>query len=153
MGLSLRREHRAPRALSNVYGWHSAVSGAGVDVRAKVDALYFFLVAVSAFFTLAVVGVLVLFFGVKYRRRHADEVGAHIEGSLPLELLWIVIPTIIAMVMFGWGATLYFEHAAAAGRGDADLRRRQAVDVEVPAHRRASVRSTSCTSRSAGRSR
>jgi cytochrome c oxidase subunit 2 len=73
----------------------------------QVDALYFFVVAVSAFFAL-VVATLVIVFGVKYRRRHAGEVGARIEGSLPLELLWSVIPTVIAMVMFGWGASVFY---------------------------------------------
>jgi cytochrome c oxidase subunit 2 len=74
---------------------------------ADVDALYFFIVAVSAFFALGV-AVAVIYFGVKYRRRHEGEVGARIEGNLPLELLWSVIPTMIAMVMFGWGASVYY---------------------------------------------
>ena len=72
-----------------------------------VDALYFFIVAVTAFFAL-VVAVAVIYFGAKYRRRHEGEVGARIEGNLPLELMWSVIPTIIAMVMFGWGASVYY---------------------------------------------
>jgi cytochrome c oxidase subunit 2 len=72
-----------------------------------VDALYFFIVAVTAFFAL-VVAVAVIYFGAKYRRRHDGEVGARIEGNLPLELMWSVIPTIIAMVMFGWGASVYY---------------------------------------------
>jgi cytochrome c oxidase subunit 2 len=72
-----------------------------------VDALYFFIVAVTAFFAL-VVAVMVIYFGVKYRRRHDGEVGARIEGNLVLELLWSVIPTMIAMVMFGWGASVYY---------------------------------------------
>jgi cytochrome c oxidase subunit 2 len=74
---------------------------------ADVDALYFFIIAVSAFFALVVAGA-VIFFGVKYRRRHEGEVGARIEGNLVLELLWSVIPTMIAMVMFGWGASVYY---------------------------------------------
>jgi cytochrome c oxidase subunit 2 len=72
-----------------------------------VDALYFFIVAVSSFFAL-LVAVLVIAFGVKFHRRHAGEVGARIEGNLPMELLWSVIPTVIAMVMFGWGASVYY---------------------------------------------
>jgi cytochrome c oxidase subunit II len=72
-----------------------------------VDALYFFIVAVSAFFAL-LVAVLVIVFGVKFHRRHPGEVGARIEGNLPLELLWSVIPTVIAMVMFGWGASVFY---------------------------------------------
>ena len=54
---------------------------------AEVDALYIFIVAVSAFFTLAV-SAAVVFFAIRYRRKHANEIGAHIEGSLPLELAW-----------------------------------------------------------------
>jgi len=73
----------------------------------NVDSLYFFVVAVSAFFAL-LVAVLVIAFGVKFHRRHAGEVGARIEGNLPLELLWSVIPTVIAMVMFGWGASVFY---------------------------------------------
>jgi cytochrome c oxidase subunit II len=72
-----------------------------------VDALYFFIVAVTSFFAL-VVAVLVIVLGIKYHRRHEGEVGAHIEGNLPLELLWSVIPTVIAMVMFGWGASVFY---------------------------------------------
>ena len=72
-----------------------------------VDALYFFVVAVSAFFAL-LVAVLVIVFGVKFHRRHPGEVGARIEGNLPMELLWSVIPTVIAMVMFGWGASVFY---------------------------------------------
>jgi cytochrome c oxidase subunit 2 len=74
---------------------------------ADVDALYFFVIAVCAFFAL-VVAVSVVVLGVKYRRRHEGEVGARIEGNLALELLWSVIPTLIAMVMFGWGASVYY---------------------------------------------
>ena len=59
-------------------------------------------------FSALVVAVAVIVFGVKYRRRHPGEVGARIEGNLPLELLWSVIPTIVAMVMFGWGASVYY---------------------------------------------
>jgi cytochrome c oxidase subunit 2 len=73
-----------------------------------VDALYFFVIAVSAFFAL-VVAVAVIALGVRYRRRHEGEVGAQIEGNLTLELLWSVIPTIIVMVMFGWGASVYYD--------------------------------------------
>ncbi len=72
-----------------------------------IDALYLFILAVSAFFALAV-SVAVVVFGIVYRRRHAGEVGARIEGNLPLELLWSIIPTMISMVMFGWGASSYF---------------------------------------------
>lgn len=74
---------------------------------ADVDALYFFIVAVSAFFAL-LIAVLVVIFAIKFHRRHPGEVGARIEGNLPMELLWSVIPTIIVMVMFAWGASVFY---------------------------------------------
>jgi len=52
--------------------------------------------------------VLVVIFGIRYRRRHAGEVGAPIEGNLAMELMWSIIPSIIAMVMFGWGASVFY---------------------------------------------
>jgi cytochrome c oxidase subunit 2 len=72
-----------------------------------VDALYFFILAVCSFFAFAV-AVSVIYFGLRYRRTHDGEIGARIEGNLPLELLWSIIPTVIAMVMFGWGASVYY---------------------------------------------
>ena len=74
---------------------------------ADVDALYFFVVAVSAFFSL-VVAVLVIVFAIKFHRKRVGDVGARIEGNLAMELLWSVIPTIIMMVMFGWGASVFY---------------------------------------------
>jgi cytochrome c oxidase subunit 2 len=75
---------------------------------AQVDAIYFFMVAVTAFFAL-LIGTLVAVFAVKYRRRHDDEIGHAIHGSLALELLWSFIPLAIAMVMFAWGAKVFFD--------------------------------------------
>jgi cytochrome c oxidase subunit 2 len=75
---------------------------------ADVDALYFFILAVSAFFALAVT-VAVIYFGLRYRKTHEGQVGARIEGNLPLELLWSVIPAMLSMVMFGWGASVFFQ--------------------------------------------
>src|SRR5262245_60723493 len=76
-------------------------------VAPRVDHLYFFLIAVSAFFAV-VVTIMVVVFAIKFRRRHDDEVGEPIHGSLALELIWTGIPFIIAMVMFVWGASVYF---------------------------------------------
>jgi cytochrome c oxidase subunit II len=74
----------------------------------QVDAIYFFMVAVTAFFAL-LIGTLVAVFAIKYRRRHDDEIGVAIHGSLALEMLWSFIPLVIAMVMFAWGAKVFFD--------------------------------------------
>lgn len=83
---------------------------AASSVASDVDLLYFFILAVCSFFAI-LVSAAVLYFAVKYRRRHADEVGADIHGSIALELLWTVIPFVLSMVMFVWGADVYFRLA------------------------------------------
>jgi cytochrome c oxidase subunit II len=76
----------------------------------QVDALYFFLVALAAFFTLLISG-LVVYFAIKYRRRSQDEAGVPIHGSLRLEIAWTVIPLVIVLFIFGWSARLFFTMA------------------------------------------
>ena len=49
----------------------------------QIDAIYFFMVAVTAFFSL-LIGALVVVFAVKFRRRHHDEIGIAIHGSIAL---------------------------------------------------------------------
>ncbi|HXE89470.1 MAG TPA: cytochrome c oxidase subunit II [Terriglobales bacterium] len=72
----------------------------------RVDHLYFYLLAVSAFFTILITAMLI-FFAIRYRRaRHPNAVP--IEGSTKLELAWTGIPLIIAMSMFVWAANIFF---------------------------------------------
>src|SRR5476651_1802740 len=80
------------------------------SVSQEMDLLYLFLIAVSAFFTI-LIAALVIVFAIKFRRKHDDEVGHPIHGSLSLELFWTIIPLLLTMVMFAWGAELYFKVA------------------------------------------
>lgn len=80
---------------------------AASTMAGSVDALYLYLVAVSAFFAL-LIAALVIVFAIKYRRRSEDELPAVIHGGLMLELVWTVIPLGITMTFFFWGADLYF---------------------------------------------
>jgi cytochrome c oxidase subunit 2 len=75
---------------------------------AQVDGVFFFTMAVTAFFSLLIAALLVLF-AIKYRRQDEDEIGAEIHGSLALEMLWTVIPFFITMIMFVWGAKVFFD--------------------------------------------
>jgi cytochrome c oxidase subunit 2 len=79
----------------------------GSTLAGRVDNLYFFMLAVTVFFSVLVAGLVVVL-AVKYRRRKADEVGANIHGSTALEVIWTAIPLVIAMVMFVWGTSVYF---------------------------------------------
>ncbi len=89
------------------------------EQAAQVDALYFFLLAVAAFFGL-LIAVLVVVFAVKFHRKRPDEVGEAIHGSIPLELLWTFIPLGITMVMFVWGAQVFF-HMTRPPRGAMEI--------------------------------
>src|SRR6476661_2472488 len=80
---------------------------AASEQAAQVDALYFFLVAVTALFA-TLIALLIVIFAVKFHRKNGDEVGVAIHGSLALELLWTFIPLGITMVMFVWGAQVFF---------------------------------------------
>ena len=77
-------------------------------VAPQVDALYFFLVGISGFFTV-LIAALIVYFAIKYRRGSKAERQQGDRSSLPLELTWILIPLAINMVIFVWGTSLYFE--------------------------------------------
>jgi cytochrome c oxidase subunit II len=79
-------------------------------VANEMDLLYLFIVAINVFFVV-LVAALVVFFAIKFRRRHPDDVGADIHGSLILELTWTIIPFILSMIMFVWGADLFYRMA------------------------------------------
>jgi cytochrome c oxidase subunit 2 len=73
----------------------------------RVDSLYFFLLAISAFFSLLIAG-LIVFYAVKYHRRSPGAVGISIHGGMILELTWTIVPLIITMVIFVWSASVFF---------------------------------------------
>lgn len=76
----------------------------------RVDRLYAFEVTVAVIMS-ALIFLAIFVFAIKYRRRSAHEVSARIEGSLPVEIFWSVVPLLVCFVMFGWGTKLYFENA------------------------------------------
>jgi cytochrome c oxidase subunit 2 len=73
----------------------------------QVDHLLFFLLALTTFFTL-LIGGLIVYFAVKYRRRAGNEVATQIEGSNRLEIAWTVVPLMISLGIYAWGTNVYF---------------------------------------------
>jgi cytochrome c oxidase subunit II len=73
----------------------------------QVDALFLFILAVTLVFT-ALIFSLVLVFAVKYRRRPGRQEGAQVRPTPWLEAIWIGVPLALCLVMFVWGARLYF---------------------------------------------
>jgi cytochrome c oxidase subunit 2 len=76
-------------------------------MASRVDSLYFFLVGLTVFFSLLIAGLIVIY-AVKFRRRSPDSIGARIHGGLMLEITWSVIPFLITMGIFVWGASVFF---------------------------------------------
>lgn len=88
--------------------WIPLVPESASTVSWQVDALYFYLSGVTLFFTLLISAVLI-FFVIRYRRRTPYEIPRPVAGSHKLETIWTVIPFLIAMTMFAWGARVFFE--------------------------------------------
>ena len=73
----------------------------------REDALFFFLVAVSLVFV-GLIFLLVTVFAIRYRRRSPDERPRRTREPLLLELAWTLIPFGLMVIMFAWGAQLFF---------------------------------------------
>mgnify|MGYP001186287459 CR=1 FL=1 len=73
----------------------------------EVDTLYFYLITVSAFFTIGIVTA-IFYLAIRYREREKFENGAEIHGSIALETTWSIIPFIISMTIFLGGAIVYY---------------------------------------------
>jgi cytochrome c oxidase subunit 2 len=73
----------------------------------QVDGLYFYLLAITAFFTIGIVAALI-FLVIKYREKEKFATGAEIHGSVGLETLWSIIPFVISMTVFLGGAIVYY---------------------------------------------
>lgn len=78
-------------------------------VAGQIDALYVFLVAISVFFTI-LTAVLVVLFAVKYRRRTEHEVPEQPHEDSKLEILCGSVLLVLVLVIFGWGAKIFFDN-------------------------------------------
>ena len=70
------------------------------------DALYFFLLLITVV-GLVLVGALVFGFSIRYRKSE-HPVAIPVEGSTLLEATWTIIPLALFLIVFVWGALLYF---------------------------------------------
>lgn len=67
-----------------------------------------FVTAVTAFFALLVV-VFVIVFAAKYRDRTGKRVGNSINGSIPLEIGWSIVPFLMTVLLFTWATAVFFD--------------------------------------------
>jgi cytochrome c oxidase subunit II len=85
------------------------------------DALYLFIVGLSLFFFLLVMGAM-LYFMKQYRRRHAGQKTSAITHNGKIEFLWSAIPAVLLVVIFVWGEIDFLKQA---------LPPNDAIDVRV----------------------
>jgi cytochrome c oxidase subunit 2 len=74
----------------------------------RVDALFFFEVGILVFFTALICG-LILAFAYRYRWWAKVDRSHPPLGNRWLEVIWIGIPAVLCLVMFTWGARVFYE--------------------------------------------
>ncbi len=75
---------------------------------ADSDWLYYFIFWVCAVFFAGIVGAMV-YLVIKYRRRPGVDPEPSSSHNTPLEIAWSVLPSLLLILMFKWGAEGYFD--------------------------------------------
>jgi len=75
------------------------------EVAGQWDNLYLFLVWLSVFFFVLVVGGM-LYFAIRYRKSVSPR-AKYITHNHLIEVIWTVIPTVLLLAIFGWGWVVY----------------------------------------------
>jgi len=81
---------------------------AASKVAEEVDAMFNFIMWTCYIFT-ALIGVLMVVFVIKYRRRPGVRADQSITHNTPLEIFWSVVPTILVAIMFWGGYTTFLD--------------------------------------------
>lgn len=81
---------------------------AASEVAVEVDAMFNFIMWTCYIFT-ALIGVLMVVFVIKYRRKPGVRADQSITHNTPLEIFWSVVPTILVAIMFWGGYTTFLD--------------------------------------------
>lgn len=92
----------APEVDEGTFWFPKAASSTAKDV----DAMFNFIMWTCYIFS-ALIGVLMVWFCIKYRRRPGIKADQSITHNTPLEIVWSIIPTILVAIMF-WGGYVTF---------------------------------------------
>jgi len=77
------------------------------SIAPGVDALFYFITIVTVVMTAAIfLGCLIL--AIKYHRKREDEVPEPPKENLLVEVAWSIVPFFVVMIIFGWGAYVFF---------------------------------------------
>jgi len=72
-----------------------------------VDAVFIFILAIAGFFFVLTQGLLI-YFAIRYRRKQGEEENTpYITGNHTLEVVWIVIPSLLLVAIFGYGLLVF----------------------------------------------
>ncbi len=77
-------------------------------MAARIDSIYFTLVALSILFA-TLIAVFLVYFGIRYRRSAKTDRSNILYESMALEFGWSFIPFLMAMGIFGWSAFVYYD--------------------------------------------
>src|SRR5215470_6231373 len=89
-------------------GWNVPLWPARASTHAgKVDAVFIFLLILCGAMAF-LISLMITVFAIKFRRS-AGRAAEQIEGNNTLEITWSVVPLFIFMVIFVWGASVYYE--------------------------------------------
>jgi cytochrome c oxidase subunit 2 len=80
------------------------------SIARSVDELHFVITGITLFFTVLIFSI-ILYFMLKYRRRSREDRPGNISGSVPLEIIWTVIPSLICIGLYIWASSQYFANA------------------------------------------
>lgn len=109
--------------MTNAYAAGEAASRSAL----QIDAVFFFITAVSLFFFFLVEGLLI-FFAIRYRRKKASEDAAtsDVKSHLVLEIVWVIIPSLVVIAFFAYGYVVYRDVTTPApGSSDINVMARQ----------------------------
>ena len=87
-----------------IFPLNSTLPGQHSDVAAKIDDLYMFIFWCSlVIFSIVVFGI--IYFVVKYRSESVrDTLEEQVAHNSKIEFFWTLIPTILIIIVFFWGA-------------------------------------------------
>ncbi len=78
------------------------------EMARDIDLLYFTTLGVTVFFS-SLIATLIFYFMIRYRRKSPSQVGIEPRGNtMLLEASWIIVPLVLTLGIFAWGARIYF---------------------------------------------
>lgn len=79
---------------------------AASNFATEMDTLFYAILALSLVFAV-VTFAFVIFFAIKYRAGSNADRSSPMYENLKMEIHWIIWPTLLALIFFGWGAKVY----------------------------------------------